>query len=700
MAASPGTVPAAPRAAPAELPRWWPAWAPRSPLRASGACLVAVALVFAAVHAHPVWWPTRARYLAWIGLLLASFGGWGTLAVRAAGAAATIRGFVRVSLGLAALLAVAGFFLAAHVLSFPLLAALVAVGLAVQIGCLFEGGARLRVRLRDSAAGGGALLRLIPRPSLEDLGYWLAAAVVLAAAVLRLLAAAKLTLPWWDADDTPAYQAFVRELTQRGSFDQLFSFRRMVAYGGQTVLQAVVDLGVPLRSMNVFDAGICPLLMTGILLQVGRRQWLGIASALLVTLLPTLANNSASNFSGSLFYLVLFFALRFASSERTGRSAALVGVVAAALCTLRHSFIPGGGVLLAAAAAVHFADAGPRPLRERLGFAVAAAVGFAITIAPWTLASVIATHTPLFPLFAGTYRGGGLDLGVGGDAKWLDGLKGIFDEKMPAPDLLVMFAALLALGSRLSRASFVPLAVGALASTILLVRTAPFNPGDDVRYLAAPWIGLMVAFYCEALLEGRLASEIRAATPGSPGPTLVGAIAIVLVALQLAPSLSPGIAGIAEDRRVVTRWEPWAGDAEVRAEARAVQSHVPPGATILATCDWVYHFDFGRNKIVLADLPTVASPFPLPGENATPEQYEEVTARLKQRGIDFLIFSDPNRSHTMYSAPRWRSFRNDGYRTHELLVPRFLAWLEFENYLAAHRPIVASAGIEELVSLR
>ena len=72
--------------------------------------------------------------------------------------------------------------------------------------------------------------------------------MVLLVAVLRVIGSAKAALGWWDADDSPAYWGFIRELTERGSFDQAFSFRRMVAFGGQTVLQAVTCLGLPVKS--------------------------------------------------------------------------------------------------------------------------------------------------------------------------------------------------------------------------------------------------------------------------------------------------------------------------------------------------------------------------------------------------------------------------------------------------------------------
>ncbi len=664
-----------------------PTWLRRSLPLGMAAALISSVIVASTVTTNPVRWPTEGRFVVWIALLLTSFAGWGTLAVRALGAE-SIRGFVRLALGIAALVAVSGFLLAAHVLSFPLLAGLVVVGATAELWRLLEAAARLR---RAGALRLGALPGLDHLP-LGDLAYGLAAAVVLLVACLRVVGSAKTSLSWWGADDSPAYWAFIRELTERGSFDQMFSFRRMVAFGGQTVLQAVTCLGLPVKSANVFDVGICPLVMVGILLQVGRGRWLAIAAGLLVAFLSTSALNSASNFSGSLLLVVVYFTLRFAADESPRSGGALTGMAAAALCTLRHSFIPGCGALLAAAAIAHFVDPGTKTRRERLTFFVATSVAFGVTIAPWALASLIASHTPLFPLVRGTYQSGGVDLGADG-AKWLTGLKGIFDTPAPAPQLLVVFAAILALGARLSRAALVPLALGTLACTLLLAKAAPLNPSDDVRYLAAPWIGLMIAFYCEALLRPETAEiSTREALP-------VAGVAIALVALQLAPALSPGLTSVIEDDRIRVVWPIWDGEKGSRAAALALQAHVPPGRTVLAACDEVYHYDFRRNKILLIDLPSVASPFALPGEKATAADYEKTIAALERRGIEYLLFTNPDASRAMYSAPRWASFRNDGYRTHELLVPRFAAWFGFEKYVMAHRHIAATLGNDAVAEL-
>ncbi len=652
--------------------RLWP--------RPAAATLVAIGWFLATATRDPGRWPSQPRFVAWIGLLLLSFCGWGTLAARLSRTTDVFRGFVRVTLGTAAVLAVAGVLLAAHVLAFPALAAMVVVGAAVQLDDV----PRVVARLAARRSAKGAL-------ATQDLAALVAAALVLLFAVNRLVGSAKVSLLWTGADDAPAYQAFVRELVQRGSFDQAFSFRRLVAYGGQTVLQAFVSLGVPIRSINVFDEGICPLLLAGMLLQAGRARWLSVAAAFLVAATPTAALNSASTFSGALFCVLLYSTLRFAADGDARRGGALTGLAAMALCTLRHSYIPGAGAIIVSAGLVHLMAREGRSLRQRAQFIGAAALALAVTLAPWSLAALIASHTPLFPLFKGTYRGGGVDLGVDA-ATWMEGLKGILDAPPPMPHLLVVFMAILALSSRVSRGALGPLALGAIVSTYALAKAAPYNPGDDVRYLAAPWVGLVVAFYCEALAHRH--------SVGPRDRLLVTAVATVLVALQLGSALSPSLTMLFENDRVLKKWEDWEGEAAARRAILDLQSHTPPGSTILATCDRAYHFDFRRNKIVLVDLPTVASPVPLPGENASPVQYEFATAALVGSGIDYLAFTDPDKSTAMYSAAQWQSFRGDNYRTHEVLVPRFLAWFGMERYLARSRPIVATVGIEKLIRLR
>lgn len=661
----------------------------RASLPSGGAALaVAVLLVATTVTRDPANWPSEWRFACWIAVLLTSFLGWGTIATRAFGTD-SLRGFVRLGLGIAAFIAVSGFFLAVHVLSFMVLAALVVVGLTATLWCAFNAAVR---RIRSRASGTGADIRGLSGPSFADLTYWAGAALVLLLGALRIVGSAKTTLGWWDADDSPAYFAFVRELTQRGSFDQDFSFRRLVAYGGQTILQAVTCLGVPVRSANVLDIGICPFVMVGMVLQVGRGRWLAIAAALLLVLLPTSAFNSGSNFSGSLLVLVVYFSLRFAANESARRGGALTGMSAAALCTLRHSFIPVVGALLVVAAVAHLTDPRVKTRRERFAFSFAAALAFALTIAPFCVASLVAAHTPLFPLIHGTYRSGGVDLGAEGPI-WLTGLVGIFSNPPPAPQLLIVFAAILALGSRLSRASLVPLALGTLACTLLLARTSPVNPQDNLRYLAAPWIGLMIAFYCEALLgPGGAEPSAREGVP------ILGVVT-VLAAVQLGYALPPGLGGVFENVLVRRVWPRWEDERTTHDAARALQKHIPRGAKVLTACDRVYDYDFARNKLVLVDLPFVAGPVELPDEKATPQDYENVITELRRHGIDYLLFSDPDASLAMYSAQRWGGFVNDGYHTHELLVPRFMAWFAFERYVTAHRQIVGKRGIDRVAVL-
>ena len=144
--------------------------------------------------------------------------------------------------------------------------------------------------------------------------------------------------------------------------------------------------------------------MIGILLQVGRGRWLAIAAGLLVAFLPTSALNSASNFSGvaaASWWSISRCGLP--PTSRRGAGARSPGWSPPRSARCDTAFIPACGALLAAYRAR--ALRGTRrqdPRRERLAFVGAAAVAFAVTIAPWSLASLIASHTPLFPLIKGT----------------------------------------------------------------------------------------------------------------------------------------------------------------------------------------------------------------------------------------------------------------------------------------------------------
>ena len=58
-------------------------------------------------------------------------------------------------------------------------------------------------------------------------------------------------------DDTLCYFGFVREILDRGTLSQPFSFRRESVYGGQQLLQAIqLAIPVPDLHLNLLDQGM------------------------------------------------------------------------------------------------------------------------------------------------------------------------------------------------------------------------------------------------------------------------------------------------------------------------------------------------------------------------------------------------------------------------------------------------------------
>jgi len=139
--------------------------------------------------------------------------------------------------------------------------------------------------------------------------------------------------PW---DDDVAYTPLVKRLLDIGNLVEPFSFRRLGAYGGQTVLEALAGARGTLANVHLIDKGLCLglalLAITGYARERRTRPlWLALI-VLLVLLLPDTAINTASYWSGAALFLALY---RCVVREHW----ALAGLVGAAACTLRQNFM-------------------------------------------------------------------------------------------------------------------------------------------------------------------------------------------------------------------------------------------------------------------------------------------------------------------------------------------------------------------------
>jgi len=126
------------------------------------------------------------------------------------------------------------------------------------------------------------------------------------------------------------------------------------------------------------------------------------------------------------------------------------------------------------------------------------------------------------------------------------------------------------------------------------------------------------------------------------------------------------------------------------AEYRDAQTAVPAGERVFVAASFPTHFDFARNKILVADIPGAAS---LPPGMPVFEGPAAVKTYLLSQGIRYVIYSEGDNIQNMYSRAFWEDVREHPERaTPDIVnVSRFnLAFLDdlhglVRNRTALHR---------------
>lgn len=142
-------------------------------------------------------------------------------------------------------------------------------------------------------------------------------------------------------DDDIAYTPFVRRLLDTGNLDEPFSFRRMSALGGQTILQALAGIRGTLANVHLLDHGIFQLITVALVAGYVRRpeidRFTGALLLLVIVLLPDNSINTGTYWSGVALFLAIFRTLAHVELA-PGRLYFVAGLLAAATCTLRQNY--------------------------------------------------------------------------------------------------------------------------------------------------------------------------------------------------------------------------------------------------------------------------------------------------------------------------------------------------------------------------
>jgi len=212
-------------------------------------------------------------------------------------------------------------------------------------------------------------------------------------------------------DDDMAYVAFVKRLLDTGSILEPFSLRRLSALGGQTFFHELVALRAVPNQYHTFDRSISVAMVAALIVghRAGARRaplLVTVSAVVFFVTLQNMAINTASYYSGVVFFLALFRTLDWAgrASRAPWQNALPLALLGAAACTLRQNYFPVPVVMLAASYTFRMV-APVRPGERRAARLVepALAAGFSLAaLVPWFVVGWQSNRTFFYPVILGT----------------------------------------------------------------------------------------------------------------------------------------------------------------------------------------------------------------------------------------------------------------------------------------------------------
>jgi hypothetical protein len=443
--------------------------------------------------------------------------------------------------------------------------------------------------------------------------------------------------PW---DDEMAYRSFIRQFLDTGTLTDGFSFRRVGAYGGQSFLQAMVLAMTDRDRVHILDNGICLLMAFGLVTgyrgtsRSGRRAAVLVTALLLLTI-PYYLHNLGGEYSGLALFLALFRVYDDPEFEQTSprANAILGGLLAAAICTLRQNYMS-AAVLVGAL--VHLAllwFPGTRRRQEWLRQGLETAAAIFVFLLPWMVLSIIAIHTPLYPVIRGNVRP---DFGITGkvtfdeEVRWALQNLFLFTPITSIPLFFLAAAALRPIRRYRAIQVFMVACVLAFALMMHFFQTFP-DSGSIARY----YFSFTVAF-C-------LAASLRVLDSGETWPlpkTPVVAIGLVVFAVGYQTvvdkdeTLKTAEASVTAFNGLVRQRGPFRPNT-VDELYRRLQAVVPPGKPLLVMLDHSYLLDGRRNPIFNYDHPGTMGPKGGPPAFKGPEA---LAAYLQSVGIRYIAY--------------------------------------------------------------
>jgi hypothetical protein len=212
-------------------------------------------------------------------------------------------------------------------------------------------------------------------------------------------------------DDYHAYFVFPQKMLQIGSLgSDPFSERRLVsALGGQSFLHTFSLSLLDERSLYLIDPGCALLVIIGLIIGYCQQKKVSKSSILLIVFGLLLISRDHINITGMLIPVCLFFSLfrvfEWDNFKATNiqSNAAIVGLLAAAICALKSTFIPACIILFTSS--YLFYIFGIQIKHKAIYEFCLASILLAVFILPWSISMYQSSGTLLYPIFGRGFHG-------------------------------------------------------------------------------------------------------------------------------------------------------------------------------------------------------------------------------------------------------------------------------------------------------
>jgi hypothetical protein len=408
------------------------------------------------------------------------------------------------------------------------------------------------------------------------------------------------------ADDFQAYFVFPEKMLQLGSIspDPFCARQIESSLGGQSFLDALILGVLSVQNLHILDPGLGLLLIIGLLLGNFKETGTSLAWSLALLLMfvwmapPTV--NIASLYTGMALFLSLYRTLEWKafSAGRFLSRVLIIALIAAAICSLKSTFIPACGVLLACSFVCYLV--GQRFRRTALAEVVStAALMIAFTL-PWMISMYRSSRTLLYPLLGTGYHQPFHWLTISRGVQLL--FKHLTDPSWVALAALGVFYLMSRRWEISGREAVLSLLIGAVVGhvVITLATGEPNNSRYSFPFIFAAVLVLITAAASWSPVAGHNKWE-------ASRPLVAIGVTLFLVGSTWFPSRILYAECLQGVRRAIER-APLVQSPEIAAYQR-LQESVPRGEVILTRLEKPFLLDFKRNTVFVVDY-AVASPPP------------------------------------------------------------------------------------------